>query len=727
MGEDDLKKEESSDDSTRIDRIGVFYESELEPENRDFFVVPSDKEIKSLSKQEHPNFISNKAAVFTIKQKGFIGLKARSARHKINLKLSSVRQYQTGVASILILCLVLFTSYKAFGAKSQVETLTASAQEHLVSAFDSIESGDVSRGLEEADQAKDDIGQLKLLVQSWGQDIKYLSLVPGHSSRLVAYERFLNSIYAILSALSDFEHSLKVSFANSVASTSDSGIPTADLVLIQTDLEIALARAKDRLESSKKELEKTSSSMPNALAQESKKAIDIIDKLDSTLDQTGVFVKDGLPWLSGDGGTRRILILFQNNTEIRGSGGFIGSFAVASFSDGKLADIEFETNIYKLDKAFSAHTKVAIPNELETMAESWAMRDSNLAIDGPESFSRVMEFYELESGKKVDGVMALDTTLFIDLLRIVGPIDMPEFGKTIGYDNFLKDVQYEVERGYFERDGSDVENEPKKILAVMMPIFINRLFDGFGSAEKSNLMLEALGRGLKEKHMLLNFKNSSLQEMLEKLDYAGKVEHMLADYLFVHNTNIGGAKSSLNVKELVKYQVDIAGSGEIKSRVEINRKHNGDGNWPDGANVNLIRVLLPQNSTIDSFSNISGSFWPHNDKKYSSSRLYETGEEAGKTKISFWQNTEPGKSSKSSFEYAPNYRVETSAQTMTYKLYLQKQPGSIGDDYEIAIKYPANYKPINVKNYDAINHRILIRHTLLQDKEFSVEFEKIKK
>jgi len=41
----------------------------------------------------------------------------------------------------------------------------------------------------------------------------------------------------------------------------------------------------------------------------------------------------------------KYLILFQNNSELRPSGGFIGSFAVANLENGSIIDIYYDTNI----------------------------------------------------------------------------------------------------------------------------------------------------------------------------------------------------------------------------------------------------------------------------------------------------------------------------------------------------------------------------------------------
>ena len=70
----------------------------------------------------------------------------------------------------------------------------------------------------------------------------------------------------------------------------------------------------------------------------------------------------------------RYLVLFQNNAEMRPTGGFLGSFAVVTFDDYKIADIDFNTNIYKLDNAYAASNTVVPPAPLATINQGkWTL------------------------------------------------------------------------------------------------------------------------------------------------------------------------------------------------------------------------------------------------------------------------------------------------------------------------------------------------------------------
>ncbi len=63
------------------------------------------------------------------------------------------------------------------------------------------------------------------------------------------------------------------------------------------------------------------------------------------------FLNAFVPWLSDASTTHHILVLFQNPSEMRPGGGFLGSYADVSISNGKIADIAFH-DVADVDLAF---------------------------------------------------------------------------------------------------------------------------------------------------------------------------------------------------------------------------------------------------------------------------------------------------------------------------------------------------------------------------------------
>jgi hypothetical protein len=73
----------------------------------------------------------------------------------------------------------------------------------------------------------------------------------------------------------------------------------------------------------------------------------------------------------------------------------------------------------------------------------------------------------------LDGVIAINDRLLEQLLRVTGPIEMPEYGKTLTADNVIFELQKSVELEY-----DKAENKPKKIIGDLMPKLLARLKGG---------------------------------------------------------------------------------------------------------------------------------------------------------------------------------------------------------------------------------------------------------
>lgn len=366
----------------------------------------------------------------------------------------------------------------------------------------------------------------------------------------------------------------------------------------------------------------------------------------------------------------RYLVLFQNNAEMRPTGGFIGSFAVVEFKDYKISQFDFNANIYKLDNAFAAQNKITPPSPLAKITEgrwaSWTLHDSNFAADFPEAAQTIQWFYEQESGQKVDGVIALNASSVQDLLRLTGPIYLEQYDTTISADNFFDELAEKIEKEYFYDVQNQQINEPKTILKDMMPILIEKT-KNLPKLELLKLTLTELG----QKQILLQSNNSIIEQSILTANWGGQVRATDSDYLYINNANITdttlnknwGAKTSLKIKEAIDYQIDEKNGGLV-SDLTLTRSHTGSYQWPDGVNINWTRILVPEGSILQS-AELNG-------KDITNS--IEVGSEAGKTYFGLWINTAPQTSNVLKMTY------QLPISSSDYHLTVQKQPGNLGDD-----------------------------------------------
>jgi hypothetical protein len=294
---------------------------------------------------------------------------------------------------------------------------------------------------------------------------------------------------------------------------------------------------------------------------------------------------------------KRYLLVFQNNAELRASGGFIGSFALLDFRDGKIMNIEvpgggsYDTEAGLLDR-------VVAPEPLWLVNPLWHFWDANWWPDWRMSAQKLMWFYEKSNGPTVDGVISLTPTVIERFLSVIGPVDMTaEYGTVINAENF-----WEVTQTFAEQK-SDVTNKPKKIIGDLFDKIIKEMPSRLNKEVFIGLVKETEAC-LSEKHVLLYFGDPGLEKKVGEYGWDGKIKEAFRDYLMVVNTNIGGGKSDRKIRETIKHNAEVQDDGSVIDTVVIKREHTAGKNEPFSGvrNVDWLRVYVPLGSKLISAS-----------------------------------------------------------------------------------------------------------------------------
>lgn len=369
------------------------------------------------------------------------------------------------------------------------------------------------------------------------------------------------------------------------------------------------------------------------------------------------------PDLFGSRGDRRYMIIFQNNTELRPTGGFIGSYATLTFKQDGGASFNFGPNIYHAITNQTTWQKLPVPYPiLDDQQYGLRVYEANWNPDFPTSAQLLQKFYESIHGVPAQGVIAVDTSLITDLLDITGPLDFPQYNTTLTADNFLETVQYKVEKEYFEDATNVAENNPKKILSDLLPV----LFQKIGQLDWSGKqrIYQLLGDAVSRRSIQIYSSNSAVETELVKLGIAGEMKQSSSDYLHINNANVGGFKSSLNVTQQVDLTQRVVGN-RIQNTLTITRTHNGDGQWPDADNRNFMRLYLPLGSQIVS---TTGAF-----------EQYSVAEENGHTCLAGWFTTPVANKKKAVIVYL----LPESIDKRSYSLTWQRQGGDLPTNYTV--------------------------------------------
>ncbi len=414
--------------------------------------------------------------------------------------------------------------------------------------------------------------------------------------------------------------------------------------------------------------------------------------------------------LLGGNGPRKYLFLFQNNSEMRATGGFIGSYGLLDIADGHVKKF-FIDGIFNPDGQL--REKIVPPFPIQKISTAWSMHDSNWFADFPMSARKAISFYEKTGGPSADGVITLTPTVMQKLLEITGPIEMPEYDVTLDAKNFIELTQFKVEVDYDKE-----ENKPKKILSDLAPLVLDKLL----SSKDLNVIsktMQAFFEGLNEKHILFYSENVELQKIISKQGWSGEVIASSKDYLSVINANINGFKTDAVIDEDIKHFAEIDEDGSIVDTVTITRKHSGGNSeydWLNKVNADYMRVYVPLGSKLLEVSGQTREidkepldytalgFKRDSDVQNeeqsmvidpeSGTKIYQ---EAGKTVFANWTYVSPQETMTITYKYLLPFTlfkitVNENEQADSYSLVAQKQSGSIGSTFSSDIKYPKNYE-----------------------------------
>lgn len=332
----------------------------------------------------------------------------------------------------------------------------------------------------------------------------------------------------------------------------------------------------------------------------------------------------------------RYFIVFQNPRELRPTGGFLGSFAVVNFGWGlRIKSLDVDTNIFKRDTRYKAELGVQAPAAIDefTSGQPWALHNSNWALNYPEAAETMAWFYAHEGGTAVDGVIALDARILERILRLVGPLDFPEHDLYLTADNVIDTIQEEVEKNYWVREGASEENEPKSVLANLLPIVIERL-----RAAPLPDVIALATNALDAREIQAFVRDPALAGLLSAKQWDG---HLRAgetvDFLHVNEANLSGvdtrakligAKSSFSLERTNRLVRRADGTHQLT----LIRAHHGQLVWPDGPNSSYLRIAVPRGSRLISAT--------HNGERFDSDVRLD--EEAGLTTFGFWSRLAPG-------------------------------------------------------------------------------------
>lgn len=614
-------------------------------------------------------------------------------------------------ASLIILAAIGLFSFigKGLSIKGKVLGVSKEGQSELNSAITSIKNQDFDMSSVEFDnayqkfsQASRDLDRMgSILIQASGY-FPFTSKISSGKNAMEAGKHIALAGKALNDVIKNI-YSLK-------SSLDDKEKESISLLEIFRSSENNLKIAKEELEKSQSYIDKIK---VDDLPQENQSEfIALKNNLGLAINGIGEFLNKNHIFadLLGGNGPRKYLFLFQNNQEARATGGFIGSYGLLDIYDGRVRNF-FVEGIFNPDGQLK--DKIVPPKPIQKISAAWSLHDSNWFPDFPTSAKKAILFYEKTGGPTADGIITFTPAIMEKLLEITGPIEMEGYGVVLDSKNFIEKIQYEVEVD------SGEEKEPKKILADLAPLVLDRIFNSKDSGNIARAV-QVLSEGLSQKHILLYSQNKELQEIISRQGWSGEILKTPKDYLSVINTNINGYKTDGVIDEVIDQAVEIQPDGSIVDTVTITRKHNGGSTpyeWWNKVNADYMRVYVPLGSEL---LEVEGQTKEFNEPaldyealnfardpdvqkeeenmvfdEESGTRMYE---DSGKTVFANWVYVSPQETVAVKYKYKLPFKLsfekgdeKTGEKIDSYSLLVQKQSGSPGSKLNFNARYPENW------------------------------------
>jgi hypothetical protein len=407
-------------------------------------------------------------------------------------------------------------------------------------------------------------------------------------------------------------------------------------------------------------------------------------------------IVDEVPKICGMEGPRTYLILWQDNIELRPGGGAIRYYGILKFNLGKIT--EFSThNVSDADKRLGGHVDPPFAIERYLLEKHWYLRDSNFNVDFVKSALSSSDFLFAETGQKIDGIMAVDTSFMRNILHAIGQVTLTDYKQAVNENNLYMIMQSH------ERESSFLKSLNEAIIKKIMGDRVNYF-----------LIVKEISDSLSQKHLIITSKE--IQNIFTVNRWSSALwderkngEGFVNDFLGINEANLGLNKANYSISRQVSQKVIVGNDGSISEELDINYK-----NQNTAANMdykNYLRIILPKDTTLSEIllngvpqvitaAVVDPLIFENKGFKPPQGLEVERATEGGKDVFGFLVKVSTGEIVKITLKYTLAKSI-SALNTFSYNLKLFKQPGIDSFPYSFSLIYPSFLNVI--KNSDGAN------------------------
>ena len=442
----------------------------------------------------------------------------------------------------------------------------------------------------------------------------------------------------------------------------------------------------------------------------------------------------GRSLLAADG-VRKYLVLGQSADELRATGGFVSSIWLVTFEDGSLVDVKYHDSV-RVDDWDRLLLYPRAPAGLEEHMNGWVwlLRDVSWDPDFPTTACSAADMFKLGQRQDVDGVIAINQWTLLRVIEGLGSIPSLSGDAAITPRNLLSNLE----------QGTDLHG--RAYMDLVLQGLLERINQPMSLPALTRLA-SSLYDTLQNRDMLVFFDDRSLQSVMGRLGWDGRVRQDSSGYLYVVDSNVGWSKVDRNVERDISYVVDLSRGPQPRVNLTLGYvNHSGPGSpgcepqWLNRGNDysqlknacywNYFRVYIPQGARLLSETPLPLDEYSVSVEIGRGVPGQDTGNiSSSHNKIVFAGLTSLSAGDRSEIDLVydlPAFVVQRNGDSLTYELFIQKQPGVRQRVVTVEFLPPQGYHltssdgaPVEVDG-----SRVGFRFLLTRDTVLNVEFER---
>ena len=253
-----------------------------------------------------------------------------------------------------------------------------------------------------------------------------------------------------------------------------------------------------------------------------------------------------VPAVLGADGPRTYMISFENDAELRATGGLPGAFVIVKADHGKISFTHFESDNYLIGvPARGLHFGPSFSILYQTAQEDY--RDSNYSPHFPYAAQIWSAMWQRKTGEALDGAMIIDPTALSYLLAVTGPVTLPD-GTQVTSDNVVELTQ----KTLYDRfpDNSQIDQRKAYLLDIAQSVSAKLL----AQDTDATALVQAAGQAAGEHRLLFWSRDPKVEDEILDLPLSGVLPQTAQPYVAVSLNNDSQSKLDYYLHAALDYR-----------------------------------------------------------------------------------------------------------------------------------------------------------------------------